>query len=80
MSSHISQRQRVLQYMENHGGITSYEAFLNLGVTRLSAVIFDLKKSLKDTDRTIETTFKHKKCEDGYTTTFAEYRLKNREN
>ena len=38
------QQQRVLDYMEKHGSITSMEAFWNLGTTRLSAVIFNLKK------------------------------------
>lgn len=35
----------VLKYLNNVGknGITSMEAFQNLGVTRLSAVIYDLK-------------------------------------
>ena len=41
----MSQKQRVLSYMEEHGSITSLEAFRELGVTRLSAVIFDLKEA-----------------------------------
>ena len=39
----MGQKQRVLDYMEKFGSISSYEAFTDLGVTRLSAVIFDLK-------------------------------------
>ena len=38
------QQQRVLDYMLQHGSITSMEAFRELGVTRLSAVIFVLKR------------------------------------
>ena len=38
------QQERVLQYMNEHGSITSMEAFQYLGTTRLSAVIFCLKK------------------------------------
>lgn len=38
------QQQRVLDYMNEHGSITSMEAFWHLGTTRLSAVIFNLKK------------------------------------
>lgn len=38
-----NQKKRVLAYMKEHGGITSLEAFNELGVTRLSAVIFNLK-------------------------------------
>lgn len=36
---------RVMGYMEQFGGITSLEAFQDLGITRLAAVIFDLKKA-----------------------------------
>ena len=38
------QQQRVLDYMNQHGSITSLEAFQHLWVTRLSAVIFELKR------------------------------------
>ena len=38
------QQERVLQYMKERGSITSMEAFQHLWVTRLSAVIFELKK------------------------------------
>lgn len=38
------QEQRVLEYMKKHDGITSLEAFQHLGITRLSAKIFNLKK------------------------------------
>lgn len=38
------QQERVLKYMQEFGSISSLEAFKDLGVTRLAAVIFDLKK------------------------------------
>ena len=38
-----SQNQRVLQYMKDHGSISTMEAFADLGVTRLSARIKDLR-------------------------------------
>lgn len=38
------QQERVLQYMNEHGSITSMEAFRDLGTTRLSAVIFSLRR------------------------------------
>lgn len=38
------QQQRVLQYMQEFGSISSLEAFKDLGVTRLAAVIFELKR------------------------------------
>ena len=37
-------QQRVLNYMLDYGSISSLEAFRDLGVTRLSAVIFNLKR------------------------------------
>jgi hypothetical protein len=38
------QRHRVLDYIRETGSITQLEAIKELGVLRLSAVIFDLKK------------------------------------
>ena len=35
----------MLKYIEDYGSITSLEAFADLGVTRLSAAIFNLRKS-----------------------------------
>jgi len=40
----MTQEERVLEYMQRYKGITSLEAFQDLGVTRLSAKIFNLKK------------------------------------
>ena len=37
------QQERVLQYMNDFGSITSLDAFKDLGVTRLSAVIHTLR-------------------------------------
>ena len=38
------QAQRVLSYMQGGNTITSLDAFKELGITRLAAVIYDLKK------------------------------------
>ena len=38
----MTQKERVKQYMQDFGKITTYEAFKDLGITRLSARIFDL--------------------------------------
>lgn len=40
----MAQKQRVLQYIQDHGSISSLEAFKDLGITRLSAVIFNLRR------------------------------------
>lgn len=37
-------QQRVFDFMLEEGGITSLDAFVELGETRLSARIFELKK------------------------------------
>ena len=37
------QQERVLRYMRDFGSITSLDAFRDLGVTRLSAVIHTLR-------------------------------------
>lgn len=40
----MTQQQAVLNYIKDYGSITSWEAFMDLGVTRLSAYIYLLKK------------------------------------
>ena len=40
-----TQNDRILDFMKQYGGITTKEAFENLGVTRLSARIFELRQS-----------------------------------
>ena len=41
----MNQQQRIFEYMKAHGGITTLDAMYDLGVTRLSGRIFDLRKS-----------------------------------
>ena len=38
-----TQRSVILAHLQNHGSITSMEAFERYGATRLSAIIYDLK-------------------------------------
>lgn len=40
----IKQQDMVLDYIKKTGSISSMEAFKYLGVTRLSAIIFNLRK------------------------------------
>ena len=66
-----SHSERVLDYMNNFGSISSLEAFRDLGVTRLSAVIFNLKKAgYNITSNREKATNRY-----GDTTYFARYRL-----
>lgn len=37
-------KDRILSYMKTYGCITTWDAFKDLGCTRLSAYIFNLKK------------------------------------
>jgi len=38
-----TQKSRVVDYLDRYGSITSLEAFRDLGITRLSAVIYVLR-------------------------------------
>ena len=40
----MTQCEQVLDYIKANGSITSMEAFSKLGITRLSARIYDLRK------------------------------------
>lgn len=40
----VSQNNKILEYMENYGSITSREAMMRLNVMRLASRICDLKK------------------------------------
>lgn len=41
----MTQNERVAQYMREFGSITSYEAFRDLGISRLASRIHDLTES-----------------------------------
>lgn len=68
----MAQKQRVLDYIREFGGISSLEAFNDLGVTRLSAVIFDLKEDGYEFD----TKTEHGKNRFGEKTHYTRYSLK----
>ncbi|MBO6093411.1 MAG: hypothetical protein J6P40_07305 [Oscillospiraceae bacterium] len=61
----MTQKQRILKYLEDHGSITTLEAFRYLGITklsnRISELIRDGEKIEKDTEscrnRYGETTY-----------------------
>jgi len=40
----MTQSQRILRHMQDHGSITSAEAFLEYGVARCASRIHDLRK------------------------------------
>lgn len=52
----MTQEQQVYEYIKEKGSITTLDAFKDLGITRLSAYIYNLKEDLrkKDEERIID--------------------------
>lgn len=48
--TNLTQAERVMRYMENHGSITQIEALSELGVMRLASRISDLRKQGENID------------------------------
>lgn len=67
----VSQKKMVLDYIREFGSITSLEAFRDLGITRLSAIVFKLREEGHDIDKAIETG----KNRFGNRTRYARYNL-----
>ncbi len=66
-----TQEELVLKHLKDFGSITSWEAFMNYGVTRLSAIIFQLRrKFLIDSENLTE------KNRYGHAVTFSKYILR----
>lgn len=59
---------KVLEHLQNNGSITSWEAIENYGATRLSAIIFNLRK--KHIIDSVDKIFTDKY---GDTSTFTKY-------
>lgn len=68
-----TQTQAVLEWLQQGRSITSMEAFAELGATRLSAIVFNLRKNGYD----IEADTVCAKNRYGQTVCFARYRLKD---
>ena len=71
MKEHKGNTGRILKYLRTHKGITSMKAFELFGVTRLSAIIFKLRKDGYD----IESVKCNGKNRYGDSVRFDEYRL-----
>ena len=67
----MTQCERVLKHLEQHGTITPMEAIKELGIMRLGARIWDLKHEGHDIRRKLVTG----KNRHGETVRYAEYRL-----
>lgn len=68
----MTQCERILEYMQEFGSITTLDAFRDLGVSRLSARIWDLKREGYDIEKDFETA----KNRWGQLVSFARYTLK----
>lgn len=66
------QSDRVLEYIQKFGSIMTLDAFRDLGVTRLSARIFELREQ----GYNLKTTYESRKNRFGETCTYARYKLK----
>ena len=73
MEKKFTQTDAILNHMREHGGITSMEAFELYGATRLSAIIFGLRK------RGFNILTEEKECVTrfGQKTKYAKYYLSN---
>lgn len=68
----MSQEKMILEHLQKHGSITSYEAFTLYGATRLSAIIYNLRH---DKDYDITTEFEVVTTRYGHNVRIARYRL-----
>ena len=67
----MTQKDQVLDYMKRFGSITSWQAFQDLGITRLSAVVFNRRAD----GHNIKGETKKTKTRLGVVTSYSEYRL-----
>lgn len=66
-----NQTDKVLAYMRKHGGINTYQAFRDLGITRLSARIWEL---IHVRGLNITKSIVVKKSEDGTPRSYVRYK------
>ena len=66
----MTQEQLIKEHLEKFGKITTWEAFEDYGVTRLSSIIFNLRKSMH-----IDSKMKMTENRLGHTVKYSEYTL-----
>lgn len=71
----MNKHKAVLQWLQSHASISSMEAIQNFGATRLSAIIFNLRKKGYD----IETVWCEGSDRFGNPMRFARYYLRGNE-
>lgn len=72
----MTQGERILQYMKEHGSITPMEAFNELGITKLSTRIGELVSAGKKIDRELVNS----KNRYGERTSYMRYKLLEEDN
>lgn len=65
----VSQKKMVLDYVREFGSITPFDAFKDLGITRLSAIVFNLREEGHD----MHTEREYGKNRFGHSTRYARY-------
>lgn len=68
----LNQQNRVLEYIKQFGGITSFEAYTELGITQLAARV----RNLEDEGYKFERTRVHTQNRFGEKVSFVNYTLK----
>ena len=71
-----TQKEKIIEHIKKHGSITSYEAYMDLGITQLGARLDQLKKDGYE----FETEWITKKNKDGAIVSFKKYYLADKEN
>lgn len=69
----ITQRQKIVVYMQENGSITSWEAYRELGITQFAARV----KELKEEGYKFETKWEKEKNREGNKIKFKRYFLLN---
>lgn len=69
----MSQKEQVLNYLQKHKTITSYECFIKLNIVDLQKAI----QLLRNEEYNISDVWKTKKNKQGKTVKYKEYRLEN---
>ena len=68
----MNQQERILEYIDRFGSITPMEAFADLGITRLSARIWDINHT---TPYLVEGTYEESNNRFGEKVRYKRYRL-----
>lgn len=67
----MNQREQIIQYIKDFGSITSYEAYIDLGITQLATRI----KELKEQGYTFKCEWIKKRNRYGKKVNFKKYKL-----